>query len=428
MAAISVSVIIPVYNAERHLKECLDSCLEQTLERIEIICINDGSTDHSEKILKKYVDKYSNIVVLRQENQGSGTARNLGIEYANGEFVAFMDSDDYYPDKDALKKLYNTAIRENVLVCGGTALILNEGKVNYSDTKLCFQEDKIMYFREYQKTGGFTQFLYNACFLKESNIVFPAYRRYQDPPFFVEIMTRADRFYVISDWIYAIRNTDKLVRYDNPNIMIGILNGIKDILSSSRKSRFEKLHTNMVISLMDSYIAFVYKLIYRKKENVRECYEKVLAEIDETLLEQDKRKIRKPELMSDDKICLMIEQSLRREQELLDKINSFETVLIYGAGMAGRTLYNYLLKRKCCANIEFMVTAEEPDYTACGKKVKSIQEFIEVKEDVLVIIANKHHIKQMEENARNYQFKSIETVSYDELKLFGADMEGDWIG
>lgn len=422
MCSISVSIIIPIYNGEKHLEECLDSCLEQTLKSIEIICINDGSTDYTERILKNYVEKNGNIVILNQRNQGSGTARNLGIKYAKGEFIAFMDSDDFYPDKNALKKLYDAAIENEVFVCGGSAFLLNGGKVNKNDAKRCFRENRIMHYKEYQRAGGFTQFLYNTCFLKNSGIIFPDYRRYQDPPFFVEIMTKADKFYVISDWVYAIRNTDKLVQYNNADIIIGILSGIRDILRISHINRFEVLHADMVISLMESYIPFVYKMIYKKEKNVRKYYEEVLAEIDAALLEYDNRNIKKMEAMSDDEINQMIDHSLKRERELLSKINFYGTVLIYGAGKAGRTLYHYLLQRGCRVNIDFMVTEETPNYTACGEKVKSIRECVKFKEEALVIIANKCHVNQMKENAYNYQFKNIEIVSYDEIMLLGADM------
>ncbi|MCI8561279.1 MAG: glycosyltransferase family 2 protein [Dorea sp.] len=422
MCSIPVSVIIPIYNGERHLEECLDSCLEQTLRSIEIICINDGSTDNTEKILNKYVERHENIVILNQKNQGSGAARNLGIKHANGEFAAFMDSDDFYPDKDALKKLYNAAIENKVFVCGGSALFLNDGKVNQSDTRMCFHENKIMKYREYQSTGGFTQFIYNTCFLKDNKIIFPDYRRYQDPPFFVETMTKAGKLYVIRDWIYAVRNTDKFVQYNNADIMIGILSGIRDVLKTSHANQFEMLHTNMVINLMGTYISFVYKLIYNKKKNVRKYYEEALAEIDESLLEHDSRKIRKPEVMSDDEINQMIDHSLKRERQLLSKINSYGTVLIYGAGMAGRTLYHYLLQRGCRINIEFIVTAENPEYTACGKKVKSIHDYASVKKEVLIIIANKYHAEEMREYACKCQFENVVTVSYDEVMLFGADI------
>ena len=93
MLMVKVSIIIPVYNAEKYLKRCLDSVLSQTLKDIEIICVNDGSTDNSIQILKEYGSK---IKVINQENQGLSVARNTGLKEAKGEFVAFLDSDDYY--------------------------------------------------------------------------------------------------------------------------------------------------------------------------------------------------------------------------------------------------------------------------------------------------------------------------------------------
>lgn len=115
-------------------------------------------------------------------------------------------------------------------------------------------------------------------------------------------------------------------------------------------------------------------------------------------------------------------QPWEKERLLLKRINEYEMLLIYGAGMMGRMFYNYLLQKECHAVIEFMVSTENPDYTACGKKVKSIHECVDVKEDALVIIANKYHIGQMEKNARSFQFKNIEIISYYELVLFGADL------
>ena len=100
-----VSVIIPVYNVEKYLEECLDSVVNQTLKEIEIICINDGSIDNSVKILEKYRDKYSNIKVINQKNLGVGRARNVGVKLAKGEYIFFLDSDDYI-EVDALEKCY----------------------------------------------------------------------------------------------------------------------------------------------------------------------------------------------------------------------------------------------------------------------------------------------------------------------------------
>lgn len=418
MSSILVSIIIPVYNAEKHLEECLDSCLRQTLEEVEIICVNDESTDGSADILERYKAEYANIIVLNQKNQGSGIARNFGMKHASGEFIAFMDSDDYYPNKDVLKKLYNTAIEKKVRICGGSMVSLG----NESDKSHTFEENKLMYYREFQGTFSFVQFLYLTSFLRKNKITFPLYRRYQDSPFFVTAMVKADQFYVISDRVYVYRNTDKFVSYSNANISLDVLNSILDILIISKRNQLEKLHTNRVITLMEESIPYVYKLIYNKNKDVRKCYEKALSEIDEILLERDGRNIKKPKLLSDNEISQIVDQSLRKEKELLERINSYENVLIYGAGWVGRRFYHYLLQRGCSVNITFMVSAENPNCTACGKQVKSIKECVGKRNDALVIIANRYDSKEMKETAQKYQFKNIEIVSYEEIQLFGADI------
>lgn len=108
MPEIKVSVIIPVYNAEKYLAECMDSVTGQTLREIEIICIDDGSTDSSLKLLRGYAEKDKRISVYTQENRGLSAARNRGIEKARGEYIEFLDSDDWLK-KDAVEKLYRTS-------------------------------------------------------------------------------------------------------------------------------------------------------------------------------------------------------------------------------------------------------------------------------------------------------------------------------
>lgn len=108
-----VSIIVPVYNVEKYLRKCIDSLINQTLNDIEIICINDGSTDKSLKILKEYKNKDSRIILLNQENSGQSVARNRGIEIAKGEYLGFVDPDDWI-DLDYYEKLYNAAISTNV--------------------------------------------------------------------------------------------------------------------------------------------------------------------------------------------------------------------------------------------------------------------------------------------------------------------------
>ena len=119
---IKVSVILPVFNVEQYLKECLESVVNQTLKDIEIICINDGSTDNSLEILNEYAQKDGRFIILSQENQGQGVARNKGVELAKGKYIQFVDPDDWI-EPNMLETLYNFAEEHNSQVV----------KFNYSE-------------------------------------------------------------------------------------------------------------------------------------------------------------------------------------------------------------------------------------------------------------------------------------------------------
>ncbi len=118
-----ISVIVPVYNTSAYLEDCLNSLVNQTFKDMEIICVNDGSTDNSLEILKKYPQ----IKIITQENQGLSAARNTGISAAIGEYIGFVDSDDWV-DLDFYEKLYNSIISTNSDIAAATIL---RGEVKY---------------------------------------------------------------------------------------------------------------------------------------------------------------------------------------------------------------------------------------------------------------------------------------------------------
>lgn len=111
---IKISVIIPIYNVEKYLAECLDSVVNQTLKDIEIICVNDGSTDSCSKIIDRYANKYNNIKVITQKNAGLSAARNNGYNIAKGKYIYFLDSDDYLKDLNALNIIFEECEKENL--------------------------------------------------------------------------------------------------------------------------------------------------------------------------------------------------------------------------------------------------------------------------------------------------------------------------
>jgi len=107
-----VSVIIPIYNAEKYLKDCVDSVLHQSFEDFEIILVDDGSTDNSPKLCDEYCEKDARIKVLHKKNEGLSMARNDGLAVASGDFVLFLDSDDFWIKEDDLEFLVKFAIEK----------------------------------------------------------------------------------------------------------------------------------------------------------------------------------------------------------------------------------------------------------------------------------------------------------------------------
>ena len=122
---ILVSIIIPVYNVEKYLEECLENAVKQTFNAIEIIAVNDGSTDSSLKILERYAQQYDNIQIINQENRGQSSARNTGLNHAKGKYVYFLDSDDYI-DLNMIEECFDLAEKQNLDIINFDAQVFYE--------------------------------------------------------------------------------------------------------------------------------------------------------------------------------------------------------------------------------------------------------------------------------------------------------------
>lgn len=128
-----VSVIVPVYNVERYLRECLESILAQTYNELEVILVDDGSTDGSGKICDEYAEKYDHFSVIYKKNEGLGMARNTGLEHMRGDYVTFVDSDDYI-EPTCIQTLMENLIKHQVDMCkGGSRRITNDKKILSED-------------------------------------------------------------------------------------------------------------------------------------------------------------------------------------------------------------------------------------------------------------------------------------------------------
>lgn len=240
-----VSVIVPVYNTAKYLPECLDSILSQTLKDIEIIAINDGSPDNSIDILKDYAAKDERLKIIDKKNEGVGKARNDGMKAATGDFIAFMDSDDYYPTPQVLEKLVSAARGKGVKVAGGRKVKLEDGRAEkdkkIEDCGMDFTLTGLHSYSEFQYDYGYTQYIYDLKMLKDNSIEFPSFKRFQDPPFFVRAMIAADSFFALDEPVYVYRmvhNRSKI----SPRSTVDFLEGLSSNIRLSREYGLSKLH------------------------------------------------------------------------------------------------------------------------------------------------------------------------------------------
>ncbi len=253
-----VSVVIPVYNQERYVEECLAGVLSQDLGEIEVFCIDDGSTDSSLDILESFERRDDRVKVVSQANQGVSAARNLGIAQALGDFLIFLDPDDYYPADDILRKLYSAAVENNALISAGSFSIYDEGKdeviTDFSGllSGYTFSEEGFVRYQDYQFDYGFMRFMFKAEFLRKGNHYFPPYVRFQDPPFLVNSLIDAKGFYAIPDVVYRYRLGHQLIEWSRER-QLALLAGLADILKASAAHDLSRLHALALRRLEEEY-------------------------------------------------------------------------------------------------------------------------------------------------------------------------------
>lgn len=215
---VKISIIVPVYNTEPYLGQCLDSIINQTLEDIEIICVNDGSTDNSLSVLEEYASKDNRIRIINQENKGQGFARNNGLKNVNGEYVLFVDSDDWIEINtcEVLYKKANELDLDMLFFCA-TRYFENEGKYeydywdyNYSSLNGKFW-NKIFTYKDvpniFKVAVSACLKLYNTDFLKKSDVHFPN-NFFEDNYFFYSLFLKAEKLSIVENQFYnrRIRN------------------------------------------------------------------------------------------------------------------------------------------------------------------------------------------------------------------------------
>ena len=338
---VKVSVIIPAYNSEQYLRQCLDSVVKQTLEEIEIICIDDGSTDATYHIFREYEEKYNNIQIYTQENQGVSYARNRGIMLATGEYIAFMDADDYYYDGDTLKCLYETAKKENASICGGSLIYDWQGVMRKpQDEAMYFERASRRFFRDEAIVYGFTRFIYLKELLHKEKIAFPSVGYFEDPYFLILAMIKAEEYYVIDKavYVYRVGTHDREVSYAEA---VKVLNVMRDMFWEARNHGICKLQLvlgNQIIRSNIQYIIPYYDLNNREIVDLwDEVGRSIIPEIREQMTDQGR-------LFTSQGVQRYIQQCEKEYFKLRDVVTNSQNIIIYGAGRVGRAIVKSMEK------------------------------------------------------------------------------------
>lgn len=243
---VEISVILPVYNSQKYLKECLESILNQSFKDIEVLCINDGSTDKSLEILKEY-ETDERITVIDQENMGVAKTRNKALKMVKGNYVYFMDSDDYL-DSNAFKKLYDNLKSNGSDFCIMKAIFVNEkeqykfpafeldkefGKVNFNKFTFTYNDVKSHVLNDL--FAPWLKMYKREFLMSDEDFTFPEIKSYSDAPFHVKSMLKAEKISFVPEYLYYYReNDDSLVHSSSNTINFFTLSDIiKDYLEEN---------------------------------------------------------------------------------------------------------------------------------------------------------------------------------------------------
>ena len=257
---VKISVIIPVYNNEKYLKECLDSVCHQTLTDIEIICINDGSSDGSLNILNEY-SKDDRIIVIDQTNQGPAIARNRGLDIAKGEYIGFLDSDDIYIDSESLEMMFNAGKEHDAdMISANLNFLTPKREITHNPH---YDKGTFHYFRneceidpdEYGIPFYFYKNLFKSDLIKD--IRFPNLLKGEDPIFLSKVLSKVDGIYGVPIDFYGYMvptSFDKLDSYTKKYQYIFQYMECIDILDKSDLFKTSDKYMNNLMLYLDGNI------------------------------------------------------------------------------------------------------------------------------------------------------------------------------
>lgn len=263
-----LTIIIPCYNCENWIEKAISSVASQTLKEIEILCINDGSTDATKNKLKYLHDKDQRIKIIDlDKNFGVSAARNIGLKEASGDLVFFLDPDDLLFNDKVLESLVKTCYLNNQNIVGGSLVQIDfktkkeKVFVGYYKNFIIDKEGWVP-LQEYQFCLGFYRFLYKKDFLIKNRLHFPNLKRYQDPPFLLNALVCNGGFYGIPVNVYTYQTNLKGIKFERSNFL-DLLEGHLQVMKLANVHNLEDLYNHTLFSLISTTLKNKYSILLK---------------------------------------------------------------------------------------------------------------------------------------------------------------------
>lgn len=426
---VKVSVVLPSLNVASYIEQCIDSVRNQTLQGIEIICVDAGSTDGTFELLQKYASIDERIQLISSEKKSYGYQVNLGMRQAKGEYVTIVDTDDMVKP-DMYHTLYDIAKKENadfvkanyveftmpageILIKKEVPIVEDESLyhriVNIKEAQQCF----------HPQTTATWSGIYKRAFLEENNIWHneTSGASYQDAGFFLQTYIYAKRAYFVNQPFY-------MYRVDNPNSSVVNRNKVYCICDEF-DFVWEVVQNNAQLEAFKGVLSWIF---YKKyKRNVERVAEEFRGEFFERFANDFNKLEAKGYLSREhfsdeewkeleeikEKSSQFYEEILAKKKQFLDDLSQKENLIIYGAGKVGKEILHSMPMRD---NILCFATTEttEDSKTLEDIDIRCIRELDAYKENAYVVIAVMHveYQEKMIEKATQMGFKYVITIPY----------------
>lgn len=440
-----VTIIIPVYNAEKHINRVVQSLLNQTERDIELILIDDGSTDNSGALLKKIVEEDSRCKLIVQKNMGPGSARNAGMAKARGKYLLFLDADDIY-EKEMIEELFSTAEQSNadITICGAKIYDVRLGIVNPLSSALRFDivpyEKKVFTPREisgnlFQLTGGYVwNKLFRASFIRDISAKFLENYCYEDLAMFFTALIKAERIAITHKELITYKINEGRSLSDNRDRywreFIQTIVGIQDCLKSNKVYEFyEQSYLNKVLDMV-SYLF--------RKYLTEEAFLGLYKHVNDNLLEEFKRygenfyyeedsyKVLKCLENTDSALSFALLLSYIKEQGMdiihakfwglpYLEVAKGSNIILWGAGDVGRDLYIQSTRSGWCNVVAWVDSAPEKyqykGYPVEEKQVIKTRAF----DKIVICIKDESMAKSVEKEIVNMGVDSGRIVAFHKV-------------